>query len=63
MTEEDRVDSPATKPTARSSEEFAAFCEGELERRRNSGAEFDEEDFRQAKDLALTKLRFVEEGA
>ena len=62
MTQEDGVESPATKPTVRSSEEFAIYCEAEFERRRNSGEEFDEEGFRQAKELAVTKLRLMEEG-
>ena len=38
-------------------EEFSAYCEGEFERRRNSGETFDEEGYREAMQLALNKLR------
>lgn len=37
-------------------EEFSAYCEGEFERRRNSGEPFDEESYREAMKMALQKL-------
>jgi len=43
------------------SQEFAAYCESEMERRRNSGEAFDEEAFMAARELALTKLRILED--
>ncbi|MGD2082262.1 MAG: hypothetical protein PVF91_04810 [Chromatiales bacterium] len=45
-------------------QDFAAFCEEERERRRNSGEAFDEEGFDEAVDLVLRKLSaLAEEGA
>ena len=38
-------------------EEFSAYCEGEFERRRNSGEPFDEAGYREAMQAALHKLR------
>ncbi len=38
-------------------EEFSAYCEGEFERRRNTGEPFDEEGYREAMQLALHKLQ------
>ncbi len=51
-----------TKPLSNSRllgpvEEFSAYCEGEFERRRNSGEAFDEEGYREAMQMALQKLR------
>jgi hypothetical protein len=45
----------------RPSEEFAKFCTAEFERRRNSGEGFDESAYEQAMQLALKKLRLLEE--
>ena len=48
-----------TKP----SEEFAAYCEAEFERRLNSGESFDETRYRKAMTLVLDRLiRMEEEG-
>lgn len=52
------VDSAAAVPV---SEEFVAYCEAEFERRLNSGAEFDEAGYREAMEMALLKLRILEE--
>ncbi len=38
-------------------EEFSAYCEGEFERRGNSGEAFDEKGYREAMEMALQKLR------
>jgi hypothetical protein len=45
------------------SEEFAAYCAAEFERRINSGSEFDEAAYREAQEMAMKKLvNFEEEG-
>ncbi len=44
-----------------SSADFAAFCEAEFERRRNSGEAFDEQDYRAAMEMTLRRLRTLEE--
>ncbi|HEC07056.1 hypothetical protein [Thiolapillus sp.] len=51
---------PAQRQTA-ISEEFAAYCAAEFERRQNSGEEFDEAAYREAMEMALTRLRQLEE--
>ncbi|HDY83027.1 MAG TPA: hypothetical protein ENH48_08760 [Halieaceae bacterium] len=43
------------------SEEFVVYCEAEFERRLNSGEEFDETAYREAMEMALTRLRQLEE--
>jgi len=43
------------------SETFATYCRDELERRRDCGADFDEERFKAAVDLAVEKLVAMEE--
>lgn len=43
------------------SEEFAAYCEAEFERRLNSGNEFDETAYREAMQMATKKLVILEE--
>jgi len=43
------------------SEEFADYCAAEFERRRNSGEPFDEAAYREAMELAVKKLRLLEE--
>lgn len=40
---------------------FANYCNGELERRRDSGVDLDEERFRAAVELAVGRLRETEE--
>lgn len=47
--------SPATP-----SQEFAAYCEAEFERRQNSGADFDEHLYRKAMALVMDKLANLE---
>lgn len=58
-------DSPLDTPEpAGPAQDFAAFCDEERERRRNSGEPFDEERFDEAVDLVLRKLQaLAEEGA
>jgi hypothetical protein len=43
------------------SETFAAYCEAVFERRRNSEEDFDEGAYREAMELALARLRQLEE--
>ncbi|MDX2503542.1 MAG: hypothetical protein QNL62_03565 [Gammaproteobacteria bacterium] len=42
-------------------EEFTHFCMEEKERRMNSGEEFDEQAFEEAKELTLRKLKILED--
>ncbi|WP_456415364.1 hypothetical protein [Thiolapillus sp.] len=51
---------PAQRQTA-ISEEFIAYCTAELERRQNSGEDFDETVYREAMEMTLTRLRQLEE--
>ncbi len=57
---------PAPTPQAginRPSEDFAAYCEAEFERRLNSGEAFDEKAYRKAMAMVLERLvRLEEEG-
>lgn len=46
----------------RPSEEFAAYCELELERRLNSGEPFDEEAYRRGMALVRERLTLLEDG-
>lgn len=48
-------------PNERPSEAFAAYCDKELERMRDAGEDFDEARFKAAVELALQRLRAVEE--
>ncbi len=43
------------------SEEFAAYCEAEFERRLNSGDEFDEAGYQEAMEMVMKKLVLLEE--
>lgn len=43
------------------SEEFAAYCDAEFERRLNSGTDFDEQRFRQIEKLVMDKLQRLED--
>ncbi len=42
-------------------EEFTSFCHQEKERRMNSGEDFDEKAFEEAKELTLRKLQMLED--
>ena len=42
------------------SEEFAAYCEAEFERRLNSGEKFDEAKYRKAMTMVLDRLARLE---
>ncbi len=44
-----------------SSRDFAAYCEAEFERRRNSETEFDEAAYREAMEMTLRRLQLLEE--
>lgn len=51
---------PAQRQTA-ISDEFVAYCTAEFERRLNSGEEFDEAAHREAMEMAVVRLRQLEE--
>jgi len=53
---------PAKKPGInKPSEEFAAYCEAEFERRLNSGEAFDESAYRTAMAMVLDRLHRQED--
>lgn len=57
------TDGPGPKKSAavrKPSEEFAAFCEAEFERRLNSGEELDEAQYRKAMAMVLDRLTRME---
>lgn len=56
-----RAGSPSGTTSDSNFEEFAAYCAAEFERRQNSGEEFDEAAYREAMEMALTRLRQLEE--
>ena len=41
--------------------DFAAYCEAEFERRRNSEEPFDEAGYREAMEMTLRRLRTLED--
>ncbi len=41
--------------------EFAAWCEAEFERRRNTGGDFDESHYRKAMQMVVERLQRLEE--
>lgn len=45
------------------SQEFAAYCEAEFERRQNSGERFEEARYREAMQLVMDKLMVIESEA
>ena len=49
-------EAPARLGRRKPSEDFAAFCEAEFERRGNSGEEFDESLYRTAMRMVLDRL-------
>lgn len=61
MSGEEQVNPPVTLTVTRPSEAFTSFCMAEFERRRNSGEPFDETSYRDAMNLALEKIRALEE--
>ena len=55
---EQEQDSTAIKTP---SQDFAAYCEAEFERRLNSGEDFDEQRYREAMQLVMGKLQRLED--
>lgn len=51
----------STSDLAKPSKGFTYYCEQELERRRNSGEDFDEQAFLAAMDLTIAKLHMLED--
>lgn len=52
---------PEGKATDRSTVAFLEYCHDELERRRDTGEELDEKGFQAAVDLAVNRLRALED--
>jgi len=57
---ESEVTPPMEEAPASPSQEFAAYCESEFERRLNSGVDFNEHLYRKAMDLVMGKLTALE---
>ena len=60
------MSSELSKPLSRATlkgpvKDFETFCEAELDRRRNSGEDFDESLFEEAVDLVVRRLKALEE--
>lgn len=62
MSAETGPEAPARLGRRKPSEDFAAFCEAEFERRMNSGDEFDESLYRTAMRMVLERLIEMERG-
>ena len=60
MTASERPNPNKRREARTPSEEFAAYCELEFERRLNSGKAFDEAAYRKAMDLVLDRLSRLE---
>lgn len=61
MSGEEQISPVEPLQVRRPSEVFSAYCEAEFERRRNSGESFDEATYSEAMQLALRKIRQLEE--
>ena len=61
MTVNDRAGAARRTGVKKPSEEFAAYCEAEFERRLNSGESFDEPLYRKAMAMVLERLTKREE--
>ena len=51
----------STSDLSRPSTGFMHYCEQELERRRNSGEDFDEAAFLEAMELTVARLKMLED--
>ena len=63
MTSETSIKPLSTSEIARPSAGFLRYCEDELERRRNSGEQFDEAAFVEAMELTIARLQTLEDEA
>jgi hypothetical protein len=63
MTSETSIKPLSTSEIARPSTGFFRYCEDELQRRRNSGEEFDEAAFLEAMELTIARLQTLEDEA
>jgi hypothetical protein len=61
MTSETSFKPLSTSDLTRPSSGFEHYCEAELERRKNSGEEFDEAAFLEAVELTVARLRMLED--
>ena len=63
MTSDTAIKPLSTSDLSRPSNGFLHYCEMELERRKNSGEEFDEAAFIEAMELAIARLKMLEDEA
>lgn len=61
MTAENAIKPLSTSDIARPSRGFENYCLAELERRRNSGEDFDEAAFIEAMQLTIARLQTLED--
>ena len=61
MTSETSIKPLSTSDLSKPSNGFTRYCEVELERRRNTGEDFDEAAFLEAMELTITRLRMLED--
>ncbi len=61
MTADNSIKPLSTSDLSRPSSAFMRFCEEELERRKNSGEDFDEVTFLEAMQLTMNRLEMLED--
>lgn len=61
MTSESSIKPLSTSDIAKPSKGFTNYCLDELERRRNSGENFDEAAFIEAMELTVNRLQMLED--
>jgi len=61
MTSDTSIKPLSTSDFSRPSKGFMLYCEQELERRKNSGEEFDEVAFLEAMQLTIARLEMLED--
>ncbi|OOZ37096.1 hypothetical protein [Solemya velesiana gill symbiont] len=61
MTAELEVKPLSTSELQGPSQDFTDYCEAEFERRRNSGEPIEEDEYREAMEMTLRRLRALED--
>ena len=61
MTSDTSIKPLSTSDLSRPSNGFLHYCEQELERRKNSGEQFDEAAFIEAMELTIARLKMLED--
>lgn len=61
MTSETSIKPLSTSDLSKPSSGFTRYCEQELERRRNTGEDFDEAAFLEAMELTIARLQMLED--